>query len=231
MINKCTIYGERCSGTTYLEDVIQKNFNIEIVYCYGWKHFFGFESLFTDNENVLFICIVRDLYEWLNSFYREQHHLPLKYITDISEEEKIDKFLNNEFYSVNDCAHNYKTWTTEILYDRNIYTRERYKNIFELRHIKIKYMLEDLPKKVKNYIFIKYEDLINDFENTMIKIRNCGLEIKEESMFPKNTDSYKKNNNLSFREHKKEKKNVISKEMILHNPNLIREYEEKLGYI
>lgn len=33
--------------------------------------------------------------------------------------------------------------------DRNIYTRNRYQNIFELRHTKIKYMIEDLPKKLK----------------------------------------------------------------------------------
>ena len=30
--------------------------------------------------------------------------------------------------------------------DRNIYSKERYKNIFELRHTKIKWMLEDSKK-------------------------------------------------------------------------------------
>ena len=59
--------------------------------------------------------------------------------------------------------------------DRNIYTGNRYKNIFELRHTKIKWMLEDLPNKVKNCIFIRYEDLINDFDNTLLKIKNKRL--------------------------------------------------------
>lgn len=68
---------------------------------------------------------------------------------------------------------------TERMEDRNIYTGERYKNIFELRHTKLKWMLEDLPNKVDNCIFIRYEDLINDFEKTLIKIKDMGLEVKK----------------------------------------------------
>ena len=71
----------------------------------------------------------------------------------MSEKEKIDEFLNKEFWSFNDNNGNRDT-TKEILEDRNIYTGERYKNIFELRHTKIKWMLEDLPKKSeKLYIY------------------------------------------------------------------------------
>jgi len=51
--------------------------------------------------------------------------------------------------------------------DRNIFTKERYKNIFELRYTKLKYMTEVLPQKVKHCIFIRYEDLLDDFENTI----------------------------------------------------------------
>ena len=110
--------------------------------------------------------------------------------------------------------------------DRHIYTGERYKNIYELRHIKIKWMLEELPKKVKHSIFIKYEDLLNDFENIMIRIKNKGLIIKPEIIFPLNSDKYKDTSN------KYEKKiNTIPNTMIMNNSNLIREYEEKLGYI
>ena len=51
MITKYTIYGERCSGTNYLEDIISKNFNVEITWRYGWKHFFGHNI--TDKTNNL----------------------------------------------------------------------------------------------------------------------------------------------------------------------------------
>ena len=79
MITKYTIYGERCSGTNYLEDIISKNFNVEITWRYGWKHFFGHNitdktnNLETDIKNaddVLFICIVRDIIPWINSLYK-----------------------------------------------------------------------------------------------------------------------------------------------------------------
>ena len=109
--------------------------------------------------------------------------------------------------------------------DRNIYTGERYKNIFELRHTKIKYMVEDLPNRVKNYIFIRYEDLINDFENTMIKLKNKGLNVKQNINFPVNITYYKKEKQKVFIK----KKNQIPDEIILNNPNLIKFYEEKLS--
>lgn len=224
MLKKYTIYGERCSGTTYLENVINLNFDVNITWDYGWKHFFGFhDDALKNSDDTLFICIVRNLPDWINSFYREKYHLPLKYKTNMSEEEKIDEFMNKEFWSFNDNNRNRDT-TIEIMHDRNIYTGERYKNIFELRHTKIKWMLEDLPNKVKNCIFIRYEDLLNDFDKTLLKIKDKGLEVKKNINFPLNIKSYTKNNNLIF----KVKENYISSEFILSNSNLIPLYEKKI---
>ena len=223
MFKKFTIYGERCSGTNYIENLISLNFDISITWEYGWKHFFGFQDhKLKDSDDTLFICIIRNLPDWINSFYREKHHLPIKYIENISENEKLDTFLNDEIFSVNDYECNYKTWNKENLEDRNIYTKQRYKNIFELRHTKIKWMTEELPQKVKNYIFIRYEDLINDFENTLLKIKNKGLKVKENINFPVNITQYKKENTKFFK-----KKNEIPTEFILSNPNLIPYYENK----
>mgnify|MGYP000026464975 CR=1 FL=1 len=227
MIKKYTIYGERCSGTNYLENIIDINFDVNVTWEYGWKHFFGHqENKLKNSDDTLFICIVRNLPDWINSFYREMHHLPLRYQKNMSEEEKIDEFLNKEFYSINDDEHNYKTYDKELMLDRNMYTGERYKNIFELRHTKIKWMLEDLPNKVKNCVFIKHEDLENDFENTLLKIKDKGLEVKENIEFPLNTKIYK-NNKKNFY---KKKKNTISDELIINNKNFIEfsEYEYKL---
>ena len=44
MIKKVTIYGERCSETNYLEQLLINNFDIDITWKYGWKHFFGFHK-------------------------------------------------------------------------------------------------------------------------------------------------------------------------------------------
>ena len=228
---RVTIYGERCSGTNYLENLINLNFINKISRQFGSKHFFGYyeNALKNKSSKVLFICIVRDLVPWINSFFREKHHLPLKYKKNMSIDDQIDEFLNKEFFSINDDYNDYKTWDKENMNDRNMYTGKRYKNIFELRHTKIKWMIEELPKKVKNCIFIKYEDLINDFENTMNKLRNKGLIVKDNINFPINTDNYKNDNKKKFSKIKKN--NTISSEIILNNKNLIKEFEIKLGYI
>ena len=88
MLKKYTIYGERCSGTTYLEQLINLNFDIEITWSYGWKHFFGFNDL-SNTDDVLFIGIVRNLSDWVNSLYREKHHLKPEITKD------TNSFLNN----------------------------------------------------------------------------------------------------------------------------------------
>lgn len=220
-ISNVTIYGERCSGTNYLENLLNINFDIDITWKYGRKHFFGFQDeLLKNSDDTLFICIVRNLPDWINSFYRTPHHLPKNLTND------INNFLNNEFYSIPDswsCKGYYKDNYKILGEDRNIYTKNRYQNIFELRHTKLQWMIEDLPNKVKNYIFIRYEDLINDFDNTMFKIKNKGLKMKDTIKFPLNTNQYKKTKQIY-----NEKKNTIPDHLILNNPNLIPFYEKKL---
>lgn len=178
--------------------------------------FFGFQDdKLSESDDTLFVCIVRNPVDWINSFYREKHHLPLKY-KKMNEKAKLNEFLMNEIWSFNDNKNN-RDISKEIMEDRNIYTHERYKNIFELRHVKLKWMIEDLPKKVKHYIFIRYEDLIDDLEGTLMKIESKGLMRNPDIDFPVNVTYYKK-----------EKKSLISEEQILSNPNMIEDYEQKV---
>jgi len=212
MIKKVTIYGERCSGTNYLEQLLVNNFDVTVTWEYGLKHFFGFNDL-TNSDDTLFIGIVRNPYDWINSLYREQHHLPKHF------KGNIDNFLNSEFYSLNYS-------NQEIMEDRNIYTKERYKNIFEMRHTKMKFLIEDMPKLVKNYILITYEKLMDEFNPTINEIRNMGLTIKKGVHRPLNVYYYKKSKNVKFEKNKKT--NHISKERIIGNMNMY--YEELLKY-
>ena len=150
MIKKFTILGERCSGTNYLEELILSNFEIEITWNYGWKHFFGFYD-FKQNEeenNTLFIGIVRHPIKWINSLFKEKHHIPV-------ENHAINKFLFNDFYSVD-------TNNQIIQQDLNYITGKKYKNIFELRFLKNYYLINTMPNNVKNYILINYENLKNN---------------------------------------------------------------------
>lgn len=219
-MKKVTIYGERCSGTTYLEHLLVTNFNVQIVWDYGHKHFFGFNDL-SNTDDVLFIGIIRNLEDWVNSLYREKYHLP-DTLTN-----SVDDFLNNTFYSLTyiDITDNTDNTDkpTEIMEDRNIETNERYKNIFELRLVKNRYLVEKMPKIVKNYCLITYDDLISNFKDNMNKLRCYGLKVKNDLEFPLNVLFYKKNKTQIF----KKKENEISKEKI---ENLISENKDLLFY-
>ena len=217
-IKKFTIYGERCSGTNYIENLINMNFNIELTWEYGWKHFFGFDNL-DNSDDTLFICIIRDPYEWINSLYKNPWHICYNIKND------KDKFINNEFWSYDE--EKLILGFYEEYNDRNIYTKERYKNIFNLRYTKLNFLLNDMPLKVKNYIFIKYEDLINHFDLIMNKIKDCGLEVKDNIQFPINTDNYKNSN----KKYVKNNNYPIKKNTIYNHPDFDLDYEKKLGYI
>ena len=134
-INKYTIYGERNSGTNYLYLLIDKNFDVRYNNI-NHKHFFGHNDL-SNNDDTLFIAIVRNPYDWLNSMYKTPYHIE-------HMNRNIENFCLDEIFSVIGSG-NYD----EIMQDRNIYTKMRYKNIFELRHIKLKFLIDDMPNKVK----------------------------------------------------------------------------------
>ena len=97
-IQNFTILGERCSGTNFLKETINKNFNINFTGEYGSKHFFCHNNYSDRNktDNTLFIGIIRNPIYWLNSFSKELHHIP-----EINRH-SLTNFLFNEFYSVHD---------------------------------------------------------------------------------------------------------------------------------
>jgi len=170
-IKNFTIFGERCSGTHFVEYAIKQNF--EIGYNRGSKHFFGHDEKadLIDNTNMnttLFILLVRDPIDWIDSFFKRPHHVPGENRRDIK------KFLTSEWRSVyesNQQNSPTKQKGTEIMTDRNIYTKERYINILELRKTKCNYFLNEIAKKVKYFYLLKYEDLRDDYFNTMEKIQ------------------------------------------------------------
>jgi hypothetical protein len=216
-MKKVTIYGERCSGTNYLEELLLLNFDVEIVWDYGWKHFFGFNDL-TNSDDILFIGIIRNLEDWINSLYREKHHLP----THLTE--NIDTFLTNTFYSIGDGPIKYQITGDELMTDRNIDTGERYKNIYELRLVKNKYLIEKMPKLVKNYCLITHDDLVDSFLDIMNKLKNSGLKIKDSIDFPLNVNYFKKEKDTLF----KKKENIIPKEKIIIETEELKFYEKLL---
>jgi hypothetical protein len=215
MIKNFTILGERCSGTNYLEELITNNFNIEVTWKYGWKHFFGFYDFKqTEEENeTLFIGIVRNPIDWIDSFFSHQHHIPNK-------PKPIKKFLFDEFYSVDD-NNNIKNE------DLNYLTKQKYKNIFELRYLKNYYLLRIMPTKVQNFILIKYENLRDHTENLLDIIKNRFNLEKKHSLY-KNIIYYKKEKNSTYVQ---KNVNLPNLYQLLCIKSLNLNQERALGYI
>ncbi len=222
-ISEFCILGERCSGTNYLQRLIELNFGLKITHRYGHKHFFGFSN-YQNSDNVLFIGIVRDPFQWLESLNQKKHHFPWHL------RKNIKQILTQPYYSIYDSREDHGVkFNTEILEDRNMYTRERYKNIIDLRNMKNKFLMEDMKNKVKNYILIKYEDLSTNTFDELEKIRS------EFGLKKMNTEY------VNFVKHTKKKGSRWDKSHKLYVPkpltfNLVKnlidiEQEHKLGYL
>lgn len=163
-IDKFTIYGERHSGTNFLESCIKDQFGLELTYFFGFKHWFGFTkpeviSYHSVARSTLFIGIVRNPYDWLCAMYLAPHHAPRKIRWD------FNKLLTSEWYSLDDK-------NKEILHDRNYKTKERYKNIFELRKEKCYYLNNIMPVIAQNYVLLSYDSFLKNHHNYLNIIGN-----------------------------------------------------------
>ena len=149
--------GERSSGTHFLEHAMQFNF-AGLEYERKTKHFFGHhdEEDYEGSEDVLFLVLVRNPIEWLDSFFRQPYHVPY-HLT-----RSWETFLKGEWYSLIDFEE--KRYGEELMEDRCIGGGgRRYKNVLEMREVKSRYLLDELPKKVKNTMVIRYEDVRDDY--------------------------------------------------------------------
>jgi len=117
--------------------------------------------------------------------------------------------------------------TKEIMEDRHIKIKRRYKNIFELRNIKNNYLIYELKEKVKNYLLIRYEDLNNHFESVMMFIEN-KFQLKRKNNEWKKINSYKGQKNKVFIQKQLELKPHIIRKI---RSSINQEQEKSLGYL
>lgn len=216
MITHFTIFGERCSGTNFLESAILENFKLDVTYKFGLKHWYGsnnFNLQDYDSDNVLFLGIIREPISWIDSFYKKKHHVPNE------NRNNIYAFLNNEWYSTYEDK--------EIMEDRNYKTKNRYKNIFELRKMKNNYLIQIMKTKVKHYLLIRYEDLSNFYE-TILTFIEQKFNLKRKNKIFKKIKSYKGYNQFEY----KQKNIELNKRIIEYiKNNLNQEQENELGYL
>ena len=233
---KFVILGERCSGTNFLEEALTQNFDITYTSEYGNKHFFCWNKYDSANEDTIFIGIIRNPIYWLNSFSKELHHMP-------SINKGLQNFLFNEFYSVLDEQknklsmlnlgnnfnyNNYNNYT-EIVNpkDLNYLTGNKYKNIFEMRKLKNYFLTNIMPRKVKNYVWVNYENLLYNYEATLNDIQTKFALVKKNDTYVK-IKNYKKSNSYNY---KQQRVITFNNELIqVIWDNLDTNQESALGY-
>lgn len=167
-ISQIQIFGERCSGTNFLESLLRNNFpSIEITWRFGWKHFFPKQPLI-DTAHCLFIVIHRDPFDWLQSFHKKPHHAApaLKRIS-------FSKFIRHEWW----CEWRESTgiergdpaYGAEMMFERNPDTGDRFITPMQLRTAKIRHWAA-LENEVENIKYVSYGRLILDQEGWLTEL-------------------------------------------------------------
>ena len=73
MVTEVQILGERCSGTNFLEKLLEMNFHVKCVWSSGWKHW---PLVDTMKPHVVYIYIHRNIHDWIGSNLKNRHHVP-----------------------------------------------------------------------------------------------------------------------------------------------------------
>lgn len=167
-IRHVQIFGERCSGTNYLESLVRENFvDATITKDFGGKHWFirGHEPRsranettdlqcvrpLDDNDDTLFLVIVRNPYNWLRSIQTTPYH------AWTHDSLPLNEFLRKPWVSSEVAAVN-PTWTER---DDGYYFIEEAASVLELRTLKLRHF-HGLSEVVQNAVMIRYEDLAAD---------------------------------------------------------------------
>ena len=162
------IFGHRCSGTNYLEQLLQANLScIDIKWDYGWKHFFH-KGPIEQGDNCLFIVIYRNPFDWLRSLHRKPHHAAREL-----KRASFSQFIRREWRCLYDekagISPNHPLYNTEMLHERDPQTGSRFANVIRMRSAKIRDW-ESLREKAKNTAYITYEELLDNPQRFIAEI-------------------------------------------------------------
>ena len=161
-INKLKIYGERNSGTNYMEQLIRHNYrNLHILDNYfvgsggtGWKHGIPYPNRY-DKDSTLIIVVFRDLNDWLLSMYYNSYHL--RSIPTFGTGD-FNTFIKTKFFGLQYNMLEYYPFSynpTEE--DKICFNFERNKDMFDVRYSKYEEYMK--LTETNNVAFVKLEFL------------------------------------------------------------------------
>ncbi|MEM1282608.1 MAG: hypothetical protein AAGG81_03560, partial [Chlamydiota bacterium] len=232
-IKQVKVFGERCSGTNFLNALIDVNFP-EQQMCYdknyGPKHFLcwfvdhPFEKninakykkksfQFNASSKCLFVVVVRNPYDWLRSFFNKPHEVHHSLLN-----KGFSHFLRSEWRHWNGGPgrkiDNYNPWT-----------KKPFSNVLDLRKYKILNYLT-LGRIVDNYLFVRYEDVRENPNGFVDFIAENYSLVKEKDFIPITT--YKGCNKTTYTQTKYF--SFSEKDLLFINTNIDWKMEEKINY-
>ncbi len=163
LVSNFKIIGERCSGTYYIQRLIEHNFEIPHTEDFGHKHFWSYKKG-KISDDLLIVACVREPISWVQSFFEKKWHVP-EHFHKLS----LEDFIQTEFYSIKD--HSIPNIAgeigSEIMADRNYLNDSRYQNLLDLRHHKMGFLFKHFHKMVNNMVVLRLEDVQNDMEGVL----------------------------------------------------------------
>jgi hypothetical protein len=159
-ITRVQLYGERASGTKYLQEVLERNLpDVRVGFEFGWKHFFhqpGVESA----DDCLFVVIYREPLAWLRSLQRTPWH-----VAPALRGLPMSEFLRHEWWCVWDedgeVFPGDPRYGAEMMIERDPETQQRFANVLHMRTAKIRNW-ESLREKTRYHFYLRFEDLTRD---------------------------------------------------------------------
>lgn len=231
-ITHVQFFGERNSGTNYLETLILRNFSFPSPhFAFGWKHFpiwfnkhwmkhvlptFKKNPFLKESEHVLFIFIFRDPYDWLQSFNEKTY-----YASD-----KFKKTVHKDF-----SLFIREPWEPESRMYRietNPDDGSLFKNVIHLRTARAKNMLT-IGDSVENAYFIRYE-VIRDHPEEVIQEIASFFGIERSGPFEPVLEQFKASHTTGELFQIKEYPPISKRDLAYINKNLDPELESFLGY-
>ncbi len=175
------IFGERCSGTNFLESLVQKNFkDVALTKAFGGKHWFiqdhhprcranqstdyQCRRPLADSRDTLFLCIVREPIDWLRSFHLRPYHAGDHWNLPFCE------FIRKPWHSFETSRLN-PYWPSRA---DGYWFIEDAENVLCLRTRKIQHIL-NLAPLVEHFYLVNYETLRDDVQSLAQIAKRFGI--------------------------------------------------------
>ncbi|MAM60140.1 hypothetical protein [Maritimibacter sp. UBA3975] len=162
------VFGERSSGTNFVNRLLAKNSALTPVDHYGWKH--GFAQMTGVGARALIVGVARDPLAWARSMYAKPWHCP-------PEMQALDfpAFLRAEWRTVIDRKRYFPqsgergTVGTPLQQDRHPITGAAFANLAQLRSFKAAYLL-GLRMRGVNLVLCRLEAVQADPEAFVVAV-------------------------------------------------------------